>query len=398
MYKNNYLDYLLYGAFLDDSRYVWDGRLSIEDYKNLPVTELSLREIVERLDEIIRASVKNLSAGAEKVGILLSGGIDSINILSYLARFLGSEKIIAYTWAIRHNSPEAALSRLAAEKYGVKNHRIIIRPEDYNYEYEKQLFIQELKKVKLPLNYRDVVPNIIIKNLVKEDGVGIMFNGMNADTLFLANSWTKRVYKISRLLNFFCGHLAWTPLELISQSTSYGAWKYALTDKAYRKRIKQLYREIENLKLTLQQKIIVMEELYTETPLRQASQRKLFEVDGIKMNNPYYDRSLILFALSVTDGVREMNDFGKYPLYELARLNEVPQEVVGNPKLVRTYGFRNFMNRKLHLPIWEEMLSNRTLRQCVDIDLAFQKGRDNGLLFDRLRSLHYFIRYVAEEK
>jgi asparagine synthetase B (glutamine-hydrolysing) len=175
---------------------------------------------------------------------------------------------------------------------------------------------------------------------------------------------------------------------------SSGTNKYIKISNDYKIRLKNFWKPISNLKATFQQKIILMEEIYTEAPSCQNHQKKLLEFFGLKVLNPYYDPDFIKYTISLSDCWRQKNNYNKYLLYKLAEKNEVPREVIEKEKKGLSYGFTHFIQNKYHLRIWDEILANKLLSKYIDIELAFKKEKDNFFLFDRLMSAHYFIKYV----
>lgn len=396
--NEQYKDFLLYGAIMDDG-FSFDGHLNSDDFSDLKHgrKDISEKEILEKLDRLMNDytnKVKEEIKDEKKVGILLSGGIDSANILSYLTGWK-DKMVFAYTWGgWGKNTTDIIYSKFTAGRFkeNMAVHKAMFT--DCNYEKEKEFYIEEIKKFKVPLDYSSVIPYIFLKKEILKDGIKIVFNGQNADTLFMAYPAPVKIYRLSLLFGLIGLDNIFNPFWMMRMFKSVGAWKYVFKDKFYKKRIDLFYNPINRLPLSLQQKIIVMEEMFTETRSNQNHQKKLLESDGLKVYNHYYDRNFIRLAITVPDKLREKNGFSKYLLYKFAKMRDIPKEVIEKPKKGMSYGYKDFIDKKLHLPVWGEIRANKRLGAFLDVEKAYRKERDNFFLFDRLRSAHYFMIHV----
>lgn len=146
------------------------------------------RVLVKTADDIDREISKQLEAfKGKKKGILLSGGMDSAIVASYLA---GSD---AYTFRFlngKHQSEELARAEYYAKYYGLNLHYVDI---DWK---TVEAHLDELMKVKCaPVH--SIETQIMQGALqAKSDGVEIMFVGESSDLVFggmdglLAKDWT----------------------------------------------------------------------------------------------------------------------------------------------------------------------------------------------------------------
>ena len=187
------------------------------------------------------------------------------------------------------------------------------------------------------------------------------------------------------------------PLWFMRRFKSLGVFRYVRPSRGYKKRIFDFWKKIDKFSLTLQQKIILMEEIFTEAPIRQNHQLKIMESKGIKVFAPYYYRPLVSLAMSLPDNIRAERNFNKSLLYELAEINNVPKEIIEKGKKGLSYGYVNFLKSDFYKKIKEEIKQNEFLKRFVDLSKAldnFSIDRHYFLLFDRLRSFHYFTKIV----
>lgn len=108
---------------------------------------------------------------------------------------------------------------------------------------------------------------------------------------------------------------------------------------------------------------------------------------------PYADEEIVGLFLQVPLSIRRRKSFGKIILRKLAQKRGVPQKVIDRPKKGMSYGYKDYINHKRHIPIWKEIKDNSTLNKYIDTRLVFAKKRDDFFVFDTLRSLHYYLKY-----
>ena len=183
------LDVLLYGNFLHEPN--WEEvKNSLISSPSILKKNLLVKEIKKLISDFCEGVIKKTNP--EKIGILLSGGIDSANILAELVRF--NIPIYAYTWGgWGEDSTDVKYAKITAQRFGIKNHRIVLI--DDNYSREELLYKGALKDLKIPLDYSNAIPFLRMREAILEDGVNVLFHGQNADTIFLAYSPPIKLYK-----------------------------------------------------------------------------------------------------------------------------------------------------------------------------------------------------------
>lgn len=406
MNENLIFDYLLFGA-PQDPQHGYEGMIDIETVKSWQANEYKPNDVPVLVKELDRLMMEYAKKARDKtikdarLGILLSGGIDSANTLKYLVEVFGSDNIHAYTfggWG--PNTTDVVYSKYTTEAFHIKNHNIVLPKNDY--EEETDLYVHSIRKLGIPLDYSNSIPYIYMKQYLLKDEIRYVFNGQNADTLSLAYPAPNYTYKTFKVFQNLFGTASFNfigesfnPFWFIRRFKSCGTWKYVKMSKDYKTRISNFFKPVDSLRLDLQQKIIVMEEMFTEARYSQNHQKKLMEIDKISAFNQYYDRAIIKFLLKLRPELRAKGNFNKYLLYELAKNNDVPREVREKPKKGLSYGHHHFLENKLHLPIWEKMMSDKNLNQYVDVKRACEKEKDNFFLFDRIRSCYLFMNFAG---
>lgn len=163
-------------------RYIWkDGMDFAEGFRHanfLPVPDSERIPVrsAEEIDREIRRQFDALYAKYDRIGILLSGGMDSANLSSYLHP--GSH---AYTFTAPGSQVfDKDLERAAdyCRKWGLQHHLIEITLEDYE-RYTPEVIRHKFAPV------HSIEPQIYKAALqAKQDGVQLMIVGESADLIF----------------------------------------------------------------------------------------------------------------------------------------------------------------------------------------------------------------------
>ena len=109
-----------------------DGRLSIEQYWQLPIVETfrgSEEEALEQLEETLSAAVQSHMLSDVPLGAFLSGGIDSSVVVALMAR--ASERPVK-TFAIGFDESEfneLPHARRVAAHLGTEHHEFVVKPD-----------------------------------------------------------------------------------------------------------------------------------------------------------------------------------------------------------------------------------------------------------------------------
>lgn len=162
-------------------RYIWKERVDFCEgfqHKNYipPVdSERILVETAEDIDKEIRKQFDSLYQKYDNIGILLSGGMDSANLASYLKP--GS---YAYTFCSDSGEFNADIERakLYCKKWGLKHKHISITMDDYK-TYTPIVMRHKFAPV------HSIEPQIYkAAEIAKQDGIQLMIVGESADLIF----------------------------------------------------------------------------------------------------------------------------------------------------------------------------------------------------------------------
>lgn len=404
-------DFLLFGSILPPhSPLSGVGQLypgeSIENgistlaYQELDYTvkNKSIPEFVDALDRLLSGY---FSEHHSESNLLLSGGIDSAILLSYMPK--GASCI---TWGGRgEETSDVLYSKITAEHFKVGEHRFVYA----DYEKDFELYKDAVQKLKVPILFNSAVPFLRMAEVGRGMGMTKWLMGQNADTLFMsypAPVFTKNFSKLNALLPFNPLHFAKTRKSYLLSTPSIvrllayfkslsvypGGW-ISVPD-AYFKEKESLVASfpVKNI----DQKIIVLEELLTESRRNQVCQNEVPALFGITTDCPYYEQKFIELALSIPPKLRGSGGYKKLILKELAKKRGVPDAIINKQKSGLSYGLDSFILGKKHLPIWDEMEGDELLNQVINVKKFRSCEQDNYLAFIMLSSLHYWFELIAK--
>lgn len=402
MNKKQLLDFLVFGADLDEPERTYLGF----ELASLPAVSAQ-RQMEGRIDahlinslmeEAVRRQLDSFGPRAPRVALLLSGGIDSANLLAILRR-CGVQDIRAYTWEKSHVAPsaDAERARLTAQHFDVDHHTFLAQGDLLNIEVE--ILDRETVAMGRPLNFFESVMMASLRDRAMEDGCSLVFYGQNADTLWMSYPAPVLVHRLFQVLRWTPISFLVSPMVAMSYFKSNATLAYLNIPLGYWARLNALYRTIESFGLDMQQSIILMEEMFTESRIRQTNECFVLGRKGMVVGNPYYDSAVVNAALLVPPKERSRDGFGKTMLHEVARLNGVPEEIILKGKKGLSYGHSRFLRERRHLPLWDDMMGNRSLRSVVRLDALRRRREDDAYVLERLFGLHrYLVTCHQEEK
>jgi asparagine synthase (glutamine-hydrolysing) len=158
--------------------------LPIQSTKNVYKTMTSAVSVYEKA---LLASMKKRTQDFDKVGIIFSGGIDSV-IIAWLAKKMVPE-VICYTGGIR-GSNDILYARQIAKKLNLK-----LRVNELTQDEVEQMIPEVINTIE-DTNAGQVevaIPVYAAVKLAHEDGINVMFSGQAADELFGGYPWYARV-------------------------------------------------------------------------------------------------------------------------------------------------------------------------------------------------------------
>lgn len=407
--RRSLYDFLLFGSILPSRTplsgvsHLYPGEtrtgdVSTNEYAALSpqIREMTREEFAAALEKAVARSIHDFGRDA---AVLLSGGIDSAIIASFLPP---SSPCITWGGWGQHSS-DVRYSRETAAAFGKTDHAFVYA----DIEKDFSLYQSMVTRLQIPLLFSNVVPHLRMAEEAKERGINSWLMGQNADTLFMAYPAPVWVKRLSRLNTFF----PFNPLRYAGRKGYLFSTRRIFDLFAYFKssgifpgawiRVPRAYFDEKNAALkvlhprNLDQRIILTEEFITETRRNQLHQSVVPALLGIRVGCPYYSREAVEIALAVPPQLRAEDGYDKSVMKELARRRRVPAAVIEKGKKGLSYGHREFMEKRMHIPVWDAMERNDLLNELANVSRLRAARENDFLTFDHLRSLHYWLEWVA---
>ena len=159
---------------------VENGALAIERYWDLPFVpklQKSEADVLDRLDELVRAAVVRRLASDVPLGAFLSGGVDSSLVVALMAQ-AQAMPVEAVVMGFQEASfDERPFARKVAERWGVRLHEHVLRPDA----------VSDLPEILWhygqPLADVSIVPTYYVAKAAREH-VTVVLNGDGGDEVF----------------------------------------------------------------------------------------------------------------------------------------------------------------------------------------------------------------------
>jgi len=156
-----------------------------------PLERLTLNEAADRLDHLLRESVRKRLMSEVPLGTLLSSGIDSSLLTAMANKLLGAD-IDAFT--VSYDDPradETAEAAFTAQHLGIQLHPCKVSSAQY-----AELLPMAVQRHEGPLSHPNSVPVHMVTQLARDKGYKVLLSGEGADELFAGYG---RTHNLSRL-------------------------------------------------------------------------------------------------------------------------------------------------------------------------------------------------------
>lgn len=130
------------------------------------------------LEKALEKSVHDRLLSDVKLGIQLSGGVDSTLVLEYMSRKLTEVPIETYSIIVESESEKKYID-YATKKYNVNQHQILLKHQDFCNLLEKATW-----HLDTPLNHPNSIGILKMCMEAKNDGIKVLMTGEGADETF----------------------------------------------------------------------------------------------------------------------------------------------------------------------------------------------------------------------
>lgn len=321
---------------------------------------------LEKIEFLLRNSVKKRMMSDIPVGAFLSGGIDSSLIVALMSEFGGKVKTYTATFCDDSKNNESAWATIIADKFGTDHHEINITEKDAFNFYPKMIY-----HLDEPLADCVCLPFYFVSKAARENGTNVVLVGEGADELFFGYStyvsykkffdayWNpsqkilpqfvrKSLYNISKkIINKNLMHL-----DLIKNWADKKDlfWGGALAFNEHHKK-----KVLNNNYYAYKDSFYVVDKLLSNEKLKNKSfdfvnrinylelknrlpelllmrADKMAMAQGVEARVPFLDYSLVEFMLSIPGNLKFKNNQTKYLLKKVAE-KYLPKNIIYRKKI-----------------------------------------------------------------
>lgn len=311
------------------------GRARLRRYWQLsaqrPLAPMSEHEWLERLHHEFRQAVaKHLEIADVKVGVLLSGGLDSSLIVA-AAHEAGASDLLTFSIGFEDSPEERGhefeYSDAVAEYYGTRHHRYVIP----NQEVLARL-PEAVAAMAEPMVSQDATSFYLLAERVRE-AVKVVQSGQGADELFAGYSWHAKMAAateddpLARLERFYLDR---PHTQLSEMLVPAGLPAHDVVGEFFRERFAEGEAE------TFLDHLLRLETtwLVTDDPVKRVDNMTM--AWGLEARVPFLDHHLVEFVATMPPELKlgpagATGNTGKYALKRLAR-GLLPDAVIDRPK------------------------------------------------------------------
>ena len=169
-----------------DKNLFLDNQKTQIDFPNENISRLSNNEIKEQIYKDFKNAVEKRLTADTKIGVMLSGGIDSSSIAGIVSKSKQINEVEFFTANIfRQNevTPDTKYANYLSKKLGIKLNIIDVDPKSYT-DFIKNAF-EITKYTELPNNFSLAsIPTYLITKSMKEKNFKVSLDGIGGDEIF----------------------------------------------------------------------------------------------------------------------------------------------------------------------------------------------------------------------
>jgi len=317
------------------------GRIKKNRYWQMPVGQIDYskteEEWCEALEHTLRLAVKRRLIADVPVGTFMSGGIDSTTISAIAAQEHPGIKAFTLAYEREANEfDEIPQAKATAKMYPLRHIIKQVRPE------ETLQYLEDMTRC-YEEPFCSLAPNYVISQLVSENNVKVVLNGLGGDELFLGYGREKRL-KLLNMVGFWRNILKLLPplnktVKKIKQFSSlndifeYYVYRFStFTEDQKRSIFSEIAKKWDSYKTF--KTLYGLEELKFNNPIEALcymdiinyiGNHHVYRVDQFTMNFslegrfPFLDHELVELACRIPRKFKVHNRQGKYILRQVAK-------------------------------------------------------------------------------
>ncbi|MFQ5851438.1 MAG: asparagine synthase (glutamine-hydrolyzing) [Candidatus Binatia bacterium] len=386
-------------------------------------------EIVERLRELLRKSIRLRMMSDVPFGVFLSGGVDSSLNIALMSELM-DRPVDTFSVAIRDDalSDERSEAQRVARHFGANHHEVMITSQDFVDFLPEMVHHQDE-----PLADPVCVPLHFVSKLARDNGTIVIQVGEGSDELFsgyigyafMANFYRRVWRPFARLPPWIKKPIAalgtailparraefirraaddedlfWSGASVFPEVAKRQLLRSYNGSNSYRA-VAEHYAQFDRARpaAAFLDRVIYLELKYRLPELLLMRVDKMTMATSVEARVPYLDHELVRFALSIPVALKYHHGRTKHILKEAAR-GILPDAVIDRPKIGFCGSASNMVTGALLDHAERVVLNSRWLGEILDLSLVrplfleHRSGRrDQGMGIWNLLNLALWHRY-----
>ena len=386
---------------------VQGGRAEIRQYWDLTFGggghEIDLKAKTAELVELTRETVRDHMISDVPVGVLLSGGVDSTALLSFVVEE-SPKPVETFTVGFEGRSfaDERPFARLAAERFGSRHHEMTISAMDFMDFLPKYVWHMEEPVCEPPavaLYYVSKLASQHVKVLLSGEGGDEAFAGYQNYRNFL---WLERVKRLGwpvtgalasvlnhlgcivgvqrarkystlmklRLEDYYYGR-TWDPLNGFGHLNGNG---HNLPSEGSTRLIRKLFGRVGS-QGTLNQMLYVDSKTWLPDDLLVKAD-KMTMANSVELRVPFLDHRVLEFAAHLPESAKVRGLTTKYIL-KRAFEGRIPPEIISRPKTGFPVPYDAWFKEELREPVLDVLRDRRSVERGYFDHNLFDQASDS---------------------
>ena len=388
------------------------GSIISSNYFSLEDTfenENSISNKIQKLNSLMEESMSSRSISDVPFGAMLSGGLDSSLILSYMMKNDNIKNINCYHSDVENQKFSELKDAFLVKSFLAKKFKKKIRLKSRVNYFNK--YIDLLSKVTRsfdePVHFFNSPDLLNMVNLASKDGIKVLLSGEGSDELFFGYDQFINTYEFLKKNK---------SQDSVIEQMYFGGGKHSIdcikkicssTKQEYKNSASWLWLEKNLNKYPIESLIPMFSQKFRMQMLLQRQDR-VGMLCGLEMRVPFLSKNLVKFAnsLKLKDKYKKNSNTTKLILKLMAAKKElVPRKIIKNKKIGFNSDMRNWLRENKMRVLIKKLVSDKNgfFKSYLDgknteeiINLHFDKKRRLDVLVWRIFALEVWHRVCGE--
>jgi len=340
---------------------------------------------IERLNKHMEESVLSRSISDVPFGAMLSGGLDSSLILSYMMKNDNIDRINCYHSNVKNKKLSEFKDAFAVKSFltkKFKKKKIILKSKINNFSQYINLLLKVTRSFDEPVHFSNSPDLLNMVNQASKDGIKVLLSGEGSDELFFGYEQFFKTYE------FLTRNKS---KKSFIEQMYFGGGKHSIdcikkicrpTKQEYKMSASWLWLEKNVNKHPVEDLIPMFSQKFRMQMLLQRQDR-VGMLCGLEMRVPFLSKNLVNFAnsLKLKDKYKKNSSTTKLILKLMAKEKKlVPSKIIKNKKKGFNSGMSDWLRENKMRKLTKELVNDKN---------GFFKGYLDGKNTEEIINLHF---------